>query len=38
MMMREGSGKVCQTGKEIMIHESDMVIALGTGMLGGHYI
>ena len=34
MMMREGSVKVCRSGNVILIHESDMGIGLGTGMLG----
>ena len=34
MMMREDSGKVCQSRKVIRIHENDMGIGLGTGMLG----
>ena len=33
-MMRDDSGKVCQSRKGIMIHESDMGIGLGTGILG----
>ena len=34
MMMRESSGKVCQSGNVIMIHGIDIGIGLGTGMLG----
>ena len=30
------SGKVCKSGKVIMIHESDMGIGLLTGKVGGH--
>ena len=35
-MKRDLSGKVCKSGKVVMIHESDMGIGLLIGKVGGH--